>query len=117
MLTSETLREAAKEIRAGCCQGVYEDDRGGVCANGALMRVIDGKAEWSPSSDWLRFKAATTYVHLALQGDQRDLAFWNNAPDQTQENVALAFELAAVLAEQDERASLQAVVNADLVTA
>jgi hypothetical protein len=107
MLISEVLKAGAERVRQGWCQYALEDYRGGVCAQGAILSVTEGCAnpffhKSVTAINWVRFGRATDYINRAINSS--DITRWNNAPGQTAENVAQALELAAILAEQDERA-------------
>lgn len=43
MQTYEVLEKALAEVERGWCRGELEDDRGNVCARGALHRVLDAE--------------------------------------------------------------------------
>ena len=101
MKVSEQLLQCAAEVRRGWAQGALEDINGGVCAHGAMNRVVSGDASVLMTGEELPKKMRLTeYLWKAL--GHYSVVNWNNAPSQTQENVAQAFELAAILAEQDE---------------
>ena len=95
MKISEQLLQCAAEVRKGWCQNALIDNHGNVCAIGAMSRVLCGQAEGNCNRLPLM-----RYLWRSIGSDTT--AYWNNAPGQTQENVAQAFELAAILAEQDE---------------
>ena len=101
MKISEQLLQCAAEVRRGWCQCALEDESGGVCAHGAIHRVVAGKAKISLTQE-LHYNKMPLVEYLWKALGHCRIASWNNAPDQTQENVAATFELAAILAEQDE---------------
>jgi hypothetical protein len=100
--TAEVLRIAATRVRQGWTRHTRDDGRGRVCALGALnvglgdhaySFRIDGRPELS------------AFVADALQlpmcwSKPAAIANWNNAADQTAENVATGLEYAALLWEQ-----------------
>jgi hypothetical protein len=93
----EFLRQAANRIRQGWCQYALADDAGGVCAVGALNWVQNGSGDLCLITDeWM---GAHEQLTRTLKSD--NIVQWNNAPDQTAENVAQAFEFAALLYEQE----------------
>lgn len=120
MTTAETLRAAATVIRRdGWVRHKRHHPDGGVCALGAIECTY-GLTTSPIHSDSLMYAeierpdavraVAALVPHrvrnyypmggiFALSGD---IAIWNNAADQTAENVALTFELAALL--EDEKA-------------
>lgn len=95
MKISEQLLQCAAEVKRGWCQGALINSDGKVCALGAMGLVLFGDAKTEGSRLML-----SEYMWRALC--HYNIVAWNNAPDQTQENVAQTFELAAILAEQDE---------------
>ncbi len=89
--TADLLRRAAWRIRQGWCQDRMADTAGNVCALGAIHEVADQGRRFELHAELLR---TIGFLHIDT---------WNDAPDQTQENVAQAFELAAITWEQESR--------------
>lgn len=108
MTTPELLRAAAGEVRNGWTQGIRHDgDTGNVCALGALENAAwkNGAApqHWADGT-WDAVQALGRVIgppHCYGEGVTYKIAHWNNAPDQTAENVAVAMEYAALCAEQE----------------
>lgn len=115
MTVGERLKAAAERVRQGWTQGYYyRAENGGVCAMGAIY-VVSVEAE-SGSSWWIDhtlYDSELEYLVKAIgKVPMRDylggpllrnqIGRWNDAPDQTAENVALALELAAILWEQEQ---------------
>ena len=100
MKISEQLLQCAAEVRRGWTQFALEDNSGNVCAYGAMNRVAYGGA--MRLGDNIQRLGLVRYLQKALGQSIPTIVDWNNAFTRTQENVAQAFELAAILAEQDE---------------
>ena len=112
MTVPEILRQAAVEVRKGWTRFTREDAQGRVCALGALDRASGASRSWVAFAEYLKPEAvdalaAALGVVLARVPwvgapipNADPIALWNNAPDQTAENVATTMEFAAVLAEQ-----------------
>lgn len=105
MTNGDCLRAAARRVRAGWCQGAMA--RGSrVCALGAIAQTV-----WLIEADQFnhtRYEALRQIVRDALAlGTTDGLVHWNDAPDQTAENVAAGFELAAVCADQADAAPVR----------
>ena len=102
MTISDSLRACAAEVRRGWTQGNLEDSAGRVCAVGAMYRVLKlddavWPIVWSPQA-----RAVGAYLLRAIgRSDMAEIFQWNDAKSQTQETVALAFELGAILVEHD----------------
>jgi ubiquinone/menaquinone biosynthesis C-methylase UbiE len=102
LLTAENLRLAAAEVRKGWCQFVLEDDADRVCALGAIKRVLtrNGRTWTCDLADFppeILALASALHINLDPRRWGYEIAQWNNDEKQTVENVALAFEYAAVL--------------------
>lgn len=113
MTTAEILRAAATEVRKGWVQHYLIDYRNRVCALGALYRVVTGDADRRLPNDHPAIVALTAYLpadtsRWRMRPVPRDwkIADWNNAEDQTAENVALTMEFAALCAEQAEKVDM-----------
>ena len=93
MKISEQLLQCAIEVRRGWCQGrAFIGDNG--CSIGIIYRV------GGPTTTYVTVGMLKGYLKTAI--NQSSIVAWNDTCTQTQENVAQAFELAAILAEQDE---------------
>lgn len=103
MTTSELLNKAAERVRDGWTQGDYHNHvTNGVCVIGALCEVSNlklaeaGFMETSPAVEHLtRVMGYDTCWDLIEK--------WNDAPGQTQENVANGLELAALLWDEEQK--------------
>ena len=104
MKPSETLKRAADYIRDNGwwqCGGFDTYVVGAVCASNAIGEV---------NRDWVEATAARRVLgdvlnfpqHLNSSQVSNKIFDWNDAPDQTPENVILALKLAALHAELDE---------------
>lgn len=112
MTVAEALRHGAAQVRKGWTQGVMYD-RGKVCALEALalanrIRYADtfilNEYEIGPGSDAMLALAAVlpaaSQHSLPLVRSARSITAWNDAPGQTQENVATTMEFAALVWEE-----------------
>lgn len=115
MKTSELLRKAADEIRRrGWHQGDYGSDYSvpescAVCSYGALYAARNG-------NPWLTRGTAEAAIALyrATRTDApTGVVDWNDTKGRTVEEVLDAFNRAAELAEQDERAAVAAEPEGD----
>lgn len=102
MTTADVLRRAADRVRVGWTQGTMFDFKShGVCALGAINSVLIvadlDSAQGYEAMEWLA-RAIGVSNNSGLAGLK--IGAWNDDPGQTAENVALAFEAAALLYEQ-----------------
>jgi hypothetical protein len=107
--TAEILRAAAARVRQGWCQHRLTDFKGGVCAQGAMSVAAYGgplAINWKLDEDRELWRWIALLM-VRMFGERREIYDWNNAPEQTAENVAQGLEYAALLWEQ-EQAQLQA---------
>jgi len=115
-MTAQILRDAAGYVRGGWVQGelytrdILSGEPSRVCANGALISAIVGHRLTNFDDIDLicgspRLRAQFECAEWALKHviNQPDIPQWNNARDQTAENVAVAMELAAVFVEENEK--------------
>ena len=101
------LAHAADEVEKGFCKGVLEGNDGSVCIQGAFNRVLNGSArEWGALGGrgptrlrrtveravWEEI-LASGYSYETPRGQDR-LAWWNNATERTQSEVATMLRLA-----------------------
>lgn len=102
MNTGEVLIAAAQRIRTqGLCKGNFSDDRGGLCALGAIDAVLDLdaiEATGDPkaiSAAFVRSMEAENALNeiLPVPG----VVKWNDAKEQTAENVAVGLEYAGLV--------------------
>lgn len=105
MTIAERLRVAEARIRQGWCQGALDNGEGGVCAFGALLVAFEAEplTIFKPG-EAAQYRLAVDSLSRAIGlplGETHSIVRWNNAPEQTAENVAAGFALAAVLAEQE----------------
>ncbi len=102
---ADVLERAARRVGQGWCQGVYRDDKGGVCLDGAVAlecgrtirnysylepdgwRIVDGKNILTVEA--ARQKRALRYLLM----DRHDV--WNDDPARTQQEVVEALRSAA----------------------
>lgn len=130
--TAGVLRAAAQIVRRGWCQGSYDNndyihhkpDR--FCAKGAIGLVMFGNSTGELYNDTV---VAPVYdVLLRAVGDDRSwlavrsvgacpIVQWNDATDQTAENVAQAMEFAAILWEQEQQQKSAATAETRETTA
>ena len=108
-VTGDKLREAAARVRAGWGQGLLIDRYGNVCAVGSLG-IIHPKhicQQIREHAEELRFLVLaigreSIGEYDASVSDAIVVQSWNDAQTQTAENVVLTFELAAILADEEE---------------
>ena len=108
--TSERLLACAQLIRNGWCQGGGSgtwDGQPRRCAYLAMQAVAMLDADYMSGIAVLRH-----YLVQAIGRD--DVVAWNDSYQQTAENVALGFELAAMLAAQEEPQPAE-LVNVDVL--
>jgi hypothetical protein len=116
MTTGEILRAAAARVRQGWTQGDYYDpSTDSVCAVGALCAV-----RGCDMTDSMEINLAVGAVHCSRAHHllmkvtntvNRFVHIWNDMEGQTAENVAAAFERAAVLADQEDALELTPPVS------
>ena len=87
MSPSEVLRASATRVRKGWCRGNLFDMRGGVCAIGAICDVTGDVALVCEVQEALRDVLEIRWADGIVN--------WNDAADQTAENVARTMERAA----------------------
>lgn len=124
------LREAADYIHAhGWTQGTYEEEQGGaVCALGAINRVTDRTSFGADQATYETMGLGATFggVRYALRkylGDMPrrtadtgiNIAYWNDQPERTQEQVEQAFRDAAKRVDDAEAAAKVLDDAADLI--
>jgi hypothetical protein len=105
MTTQEVLRAAVTEVRRGWTQLRLEDENRRVCSLGAIGRVVFGQAyrlDTALVQDTIHALASVLPGRLPAPffSDLDAIVEWNNAEGRTAEEVALAFEFAALCEEQ-----------------
>ncbi len=107
MTTPEILRAAAAEVRKGWVRHIRHDDHGFVCALGAIENAVAGRTltmQEAIDHWWSVVEDSDAVVTLQRVVGAQRIAPWNNAYDQTAENVAATMELAAICSEQEHAA-------------
>ena len=98
MTPAELLEQAAEKVRAGWCQGISSNDRGQLCADGAMTQMsgLDGLTvkEWLTTPDYKVFEAASAALlnHVREKYDKpyTFIPEWNDESERTQEQVVEA---------------------------
>lgn len=102
--TADILRAAATRVRQGWCQHVLFDRRGGVCALGAVAWAHGARSTdevFRLPDSW---QDDVTALSTTLRVHGVNIVDWNNAREQTAENVAAGLEYAALVWEQEQQA-------------
>lgn len=111
MTDAQIFRQAAQRVRQGWCQHLFEDDAGRVCARGAIQMALWGvTAVRDPMVQNAEMPLSLRAVSIlglvpgscGLICAAWALAIWNNEPNRTAEEVALALEWCALVIEQEE---------------
>ena len=93
------LLKAAEIVRAGWCQYAAKDDAGNVCMLGAVGRALG----FEPPGELVHPATSRNETYLLIKSKlPSGLAFWNDAPGRTAEEVAAVLEHAA-FADMDPR--------------
>lgn len=95
MTTAQILRAAAARVRQGWCQGSMVDGFGNVCAVGAIDIVTPNTL----ADACVRFDVLTQLQLVIGYSGCAAVAEWNDEPGRTAEEVALAMEQAADVAD------------------
>jgi len=94
MTTFEILQRAKQELLTrGWCQGVMQNERGEVCAMGAVFLT-------DPDQDRC-YEALNVFGNIV----HTPVPFWNDAPGRTPEQVLALFDAAIARAQRDEVAA------------
>lgn len=98
MKLSELLEKSAEVIRKrGHCRYKLEDDRGRVCAVGALNMVLTGDPQMWPCDHTFEDNAQNFLINNVIP-DNINLVAWNNRVDRTAQEVIEAFTEGARIA-------------------
>jgi hypothetical protein len=97
MKPSEVLRDAMKHVEAGWCKGQYDDNKGNVCAVGALRKVA---AQEDVCWDVYVTAGSRMIQFLGYEGSMLDIVDWNDSIATTKQDVLHAMEKTAIQCEE-----------------